>query len=308
MNVFAVVTLVVGMVGMSPQASKIPVILTTDIGTEVDDQWAMTHLAISPEIELKGVVTTHAPNLANPPAETSARFASDLASHLPQRLRPKVMAGSSTPLADNGKPLPNAGVDFLIQESKKYSSENRLTVLVIGAATDVGSAILTDPTWADRVRVVAMGFNGYPAGGDPWNVKNDRIAWRVVLDSRVPVVVGDCDVTRRHLKMTPDRAHTLLAKLAEPAPLLLKRFDTWMAENARIVQNETGSPISWPIWDEVTTAYLLGMAKTETRPRPRLKDDLSFNLDKPVGTIEWVTSIDENKLWMDLVTKINALR
>ncbi len=209
-------------------------------------------------------------------------------------------------MLNDGKPLPGAGVDFLIEQARGRTAENRLTVVILGAATDVASALLTDPTWAERVTIVAMGFNGYPQGGDPWNVKNDPIAWRILLDSRVPIVVGDAEVTKRLLRMTPDRAHTLLTMLPDPAPLLLNRFDAWIAQNAKIAQGETGSAIVWPIWDEVTTAYLLGMATAESRPRPRLRDDLTFDLDHPKGTIEWVTAIDEAKLWPDLVAKIKA--
>jgi inosine-uridine nucleoside N-ribohydrolase len=287
-------------------ADRKPVVLSTDIGAEVDDQWTMAHLALSPEIELKGVVTTHAPNLVAPCAETSAAFARELAGKLPPKLRPPILAGSSKPLAADGKPLGNSGVDFLIEQARGRSPGNRLTVVMIGAATDVASALLTDPSWADRVSIVAMAFNGYPSGGDPWNVKNDPIAWRVVLESKVPLVVGDTEITKRLLRMTPDRAHTLLTMLPDPAPLLLNRFDFWIAENAKLAQQQTGSPIVWPIWDEVTTAYLLGMARSETRPRPRLKDDLTFDLEKPQGTIEWITSIEEGKLWADLVAKIRS--
>ena len=78
------------------------------------------------------------------------------------------------------------------------------------------------------------------------------------------------------------------------------------AQNAKVAQADTGSVIVWPIWDEVTTAYLLGLAKAETRPRPRLRDDLSFDLDNPRGTIDWITTIDEGKLWSDLHAKIRA--
>ncbi len=223
----------------------------------------------------------------------------------PDTARP-IFVGSSKPLADASKPLASPGVDFLIDQAKGRTADNRLTVVVLGAATDVASALLTDPTWGDRVTLVAMGFNGYPQGGDPWNVKNDPIAWRVLLDSRVPIVVGDVEITKRVLRMTPDRAHTLLTMLPDPAPLLLNRFDAWIAQNAKVAQDQTGSPIVWPIWDEVTTAYLLGMAKAESRPRPRLRDDLTFDLDSPKGTIDWITSIDEGKLWPDLVAKIKA--
>jgi inosine-uridine nucleoside N-ribohydrolase len=299
------VALVVGSLGLIPADGR-PVVVTTDIGAEVDDQWTLAHLILSPELDVKGVVTTHATNLAAPAAETSAGYARELVGKLPARLRPPVLVGSSKPLADPTKPLPNPGVDFLIEQAKGRTPESRLTVVVLGAATDVASALLTDATWADRVILVAMGFNGYPQGGDPWNVKNDPIAWRVLLDSRVPIVVGDVDITKKMLRMTPDRVHTLLTMLPDPAPLLVNRFDAWIAQNAKLAQTETGSPIVWPIWDEVTTAYLLGLAKVETRPRPRLRDDLSFDLENPKGTVDWITSIDDGKLWPDLVAKIKA--
>ena len=291
--------------GMTP-ADRRPVVLTTDIGAEVDDQWTLAHMALSPDLDLKGVVTTHATNLAAPAAETSAGYARELVGKLPRKCRPTVIVGSSKPLADPLKPLPNPGVDFLIEQAKGRNSDTRLTVVILGAATDVASALLTDPTWADRVTIVAMGFNSYPQGGDPWNVKNDPLAWRVLLASRAPIVVGDVEITKRVLRMTPDRVHTLLSMLPDPAPLLLNRFDTWIAQNAKLAQAETGSAIVWPIWDEVTTAYLLGLAKAETRPRPRLRDDLTFDLDNPKGTIDWITSIDEGRLWPDLVAKIKA--
>ena len=305
MNAAITIALMAGSLGWLP-ADRKPVVLTTDIGTEVDDQFALAHLVLSPEIDLKGIVTTHAPNLTAPAAESSAAFAKALVDKLPGKNHPPILPGSSKPLPNASKPLPNAGVDFLIEQAKGRTAENRLTVLVIGAATDVASALLTDPTWADRVSLVAMGFNSYPAGGDPWNVKNDPIAWRILLDSKAPIVVGDVEVTKKTLRMTPDRAHTLLAQLPDPAPLLLGRFDDWIARNAKLAKDETGSPIVWPIWDEVTTAYLLGMAQVETRPRPRLKDDLTFDLEHPRGTIDWVTGIDDGRLWTDLVAKIKA--
>jgi purine nucleosidase len=305
MNAAISVMLMAASLGMT-LADRRPVVLTTDIGSAVDDQWAMAHLSLSTELDLKGVVTTHAPNLAAPAAETSEGFAKELVAKLPTKMRPPILAGSSKPLADASKPLSNPGVDFLIEQAKGRTSETRLTVVVLGAATDVASALLTDPTWGDRVTLVAMAFNGYPQGGDPWNVKNDPIAWRILLDSRAPIVVGDVEITKRILRMTPDRAHTLLTMLPEPAPLLLNRFDTWIAKNANVAQAQTGSAIVWPIWDEVTTAYLLGLAKAESRPRPRLRDDLTFDLENSKGTIEWITSIDEGKLWPDLVAKIKA--
>ena len=305
MNAVIAVGLMAGMMG-SMAAERKPVVITTDIGTEIDDLWAVAHLALSPELEIKGVVTTHAPNLAPPAAESSSKFAQELMDKLPARFRAPVIAGTNKPLSGTIVPPTSPGVDFLLEAAKGRTPDNRLTVVVLGAATDVASAFLIDASWANRVSVVAMGFDNYPRGGDPWNVKNDPIAWRVLLGSGIPIVVGDTEVARRTLRMTPDRAHTLLAQLPEPGGLLLARFDAFMAHNPKLAQQETGSTIVWPIWDEVVTAYLIGAAKAETKPRPRLKDDLGFDVENPRGTIEWITSVEDGKVWGDLVTKIRA--
>jgi inosine-uridine nucleoside N-ribohydrolase len=195
-------------------------------------------------------------------------------------------------------------VDFLIEQARGHTKDDRLIVLVIGAATDVASALLTDPSLADRIAVVAMGFDAWPAGGDPWNVKNDVKAWQVLLESRAPIVVGDVAVTRRDLAMTPARARRLFDGRGEPGPTLIKSLEEWLARNGKLAEKLTGSPGTWPIWDEVTTAYLLGLTRTETHPRPRLRDDLTFDHSRPQGTIEWATAIDRDRLWDDFVRKI----
>src|SRR3954453_12045107 len=103
----------------------------------MDDQWAIAHLVLIPEIELKGIVTNHAPNLSPPASVTAARFVNEVLDLLVLSARPPVIAGASGPLLDKGTPAKNAGVEFILETSKHYSSIDRLTVLVIGTATDV---------------------------------------------------------------------------------------------------------------------------------------------------------------------------
>ena len=50
------------------------VVLSTDCGTEMDDQWALALLALSPAFDLRAVVGAHAANLAAPAVETAARL------------------------------------------------------------------------------------------------------------------------------------------------------------------------------------------------------------------------------------------
>jgi purine nucleosidase len=285
-----------------------PVVLTTDCGAEVDDQWALAHLALCPELDLKGIVTSHAPNLKPPAAESSARVAREVLDRLPLKARPPVIPGSSVPLADKAQARRNDGVEFLLAAARGRSTDDRLVIAIIGPATDVASALLVDPTLADRITIVAMGFDSWPEGKDPWNVKNDVRAWQVVLESRAPIVVGDAAVTRRHLLMTRPKAHALLDGHGEVGRFLTSLLVSWLDRNAELVTSVTGDKDAWPIWDEVVTAHLLGLSKTETRPRPALRDDLTFDHSRPKGTIGWVTAIDDDRLWRDLSGKIDGKR
>jgi inosine-uridine nucleoside N-ribohydrolase len=293
---------------LAASAARRQVVLTTDCGAEVDDQWALAHLALCPEIELLGVVTTHAPNLAQPAAESSARVAREVLAHLHLHPTPRVIAGSSEPLADKTHPRLNDGVAFLREQARAHSPDDRLIVLIIGPATDVASALLADPAFGDRIAIVAMGFDGWPEGRDPWNVKNDVKAWQLVLESSAPIVVGDARVTKRHLQMGTQKARSLFQGGEESGSFLATLLDDWLAKNGPMAESVTGSRSSWPIWDEVVTAYLLGLTKTETRPRPRLRDDVTFDHSQPRGTITWITEIDTAGLWDDLVAKLSRVR
>jgi inosine-uridine nucleoside N-ribohydrolase len=177
----------------------------------------------------------------------------------------------------------------------------RLTVVMIGAATDVASALLADPGLADRVEVVAMGFDGWPRGGDPWNVKNDVRAWQAVLDSPVSLVVGDGAAGKEYLKMSGDLARRSLGDSGDRGRLLVSVLRDWLKDHADLALRETGDRGSWPIWDEVTVAHLLGLARSETLPRPSLRDDLTFDHPRDSGrTLKWVRSVDTAAVWSDL--------
>lgn len=286
------------------------IVLITDCGAEIDDQWALAHLVLTPEFNVLAVITTHTgrnPVLAAPAAETSARIAREVLDHIPLRSRPVVIAGSSVALTSRTA-IGNAGVERILAESRTFNRERRLTVLVIGAATDIASALLTDPSLASRIEIVAMGFNGWPKGGDHFNVANDPVAWRVILDSDVPVTIGDESVTKQDLSMTSERAHALFDGTGDPGHYLAGLLDEWIPKNRDLVVQVTGDEKLWAIWDEVTVAYLLGMTSTEQHVRPRLRADLSFDHSGKRGVITWITAIDGGRLWVDLAGQLQRAK
>ncbi len=295
------------------------VILSTDCGVEMDDQWALVHLALSPEIDLLGVVGAQAPVLVSidadgnmgpqvPAPDSIAEFTAE-AARATIRAMPvapvPVFAGSHVPLSDPMTAQPSAGADYIIETAGSFSSKNRLRVLTIGPATDVASAILLDPSIVDRISVIAMAFNTWPAGTDLFNVKNDIIAWQVLMASRTSVTIGDWAVCKMHLKRNREEASAMFSDLGRPGAYLVNLLSSWLDHQSDKAQILVDDEASWSVWDEVTVAHVLGLTETRTYPRPVLRDDMSFSeTDGSNGTIDWIVAVDDRRLWDDFRQKL----
>jgi purine nucleosidase len=294
-------------------AGRRPVVLTTDCGTEMDDQWAIAHLALCPEIDLRGIVSNHAPNVAPPAATTIAAAVNEVLDTLNLDTRPPVITGSDGPLRDGKTPNRNAGVDFILEQADGRTPEDRLTVLSIGTATDIASALLIDPDLANRIEVVAMGFDGWPGGNDVWNIKNDIPAWQHLMASATPITVGDSAVCLKRLQLNAVKARDILFNTGDPGRYLVDLLVNWVLAQGNLAQMVTGHPSSWPVWDEVVVAHLLGMTTSTTYRRPTLNDDMSFSHDVTASPqadapqITWIVDLDADRLWGDLRRRLRLL-
>jgi inosine-uridine nucleoside N-ribohydrolase len=301
---FALLVAFLLLLGRPAFARDFDVIVTTDCGADIDDQFAIAYLSLIPEVHIKGIVTTHAPTLPRK-AESSAACVADVLHRLGISSPPPVFAGSNVPL-DGRTPLRNAGVDFMLDTSRHYSAKNRLVVITIGATTDVASAFLADPAFADRVEILTMGFNSWPKGTDPWNIKNDPLAYQVILDSSAPITIGSADVCQAHLTLDDQSAARMLKGHGEFAEWLNLLFQNWITNNADLVASVV-SPRHWVIWDTIVVADLLRYTTAKTYPRPALNPaDLTFSFPKTNKTVRWITSVDQDRMWLDFVRRLDA--
>ncbi len=279
------------------------VILTTDCGAEIDDQFAVSYLLLVPHVHVKAIVTTHAPNLPKE-AESSAECAKEIIQRLGVAAPPPVFAGSNVALTGRA-PLRNTGVDFMVDTARHYSAKHRLIIITIGATTDVASAFLEDPELGERVEILTMGFDSWPRGGDPWNIKNDPLAYQVILDSAAPITIGASSVCQQHLRLDDESAAEMLRGHGEFAEWLNAQFQRWLTSNADLAASVV-KPHTWVIWDTVTVAYLLGFTKTVTYARPALNlTDQTFSFQKTRKTVHWITSVDQQKMWPDFVHRLD---
>jgi len=296
--------LLVGCTDTPAQATKIPVVLSTDVGNEIDDQWAITYLLLQPKFKVLGVMSAHAPTIPAPAGHTSYRILVDVVENrLRMKTHPPLIEGGSEPLANAQTPRSSPAVKFLIDQSKRFSQQHRLTVLMIGAATDVASAILIDPTIADRIRVVQMGFTD-ENGGEEFNIANDVHAVQAILNSNVPLVIGPGNVCRTSLSLTFEEARRMLAGRGAIGKWLWEEYQAWYFRYVKPLRVNDFSK-SWVIWDDITLAYVLGMTTQHTAPRKQLLDNMTFGSTRDDHEVTWITDVDEKRLWSDFLRLVD---
>jgi purine nucleosidase len=285
--------------------AAVPVILSTDIGNEIDDQWALAYMMANPNFQVLGVMSAHAPSIPDPAAYHGYLLLRDeIENHLGMSVHPPLFSGADVPLKDKRTPIVNDAVRFIIDQSRAYSSQNRLTVLTIGAATDTASAILADPTIVNRIRVVTMAFTSQ-TNAKEYNVENDVAAWQVLLESSVPLVIGPGDVCRADLAMHYNDARSLLANDGPIGAWLLEQYTAWYFRQVKPLRKDDFSK-PWMIWDIITLAYVEGFTTSQTEARPELRDDLTLTRAEGTGTVSWITHVDSARLWSDFQARMTT--
>src|SRR4051812_42058810 len=304
------------LVALAPWAAQaasppdpLPVVITTDCGADMDDQWAIAHAALSPRLRTLAVIGNFAPEPHNLRGADTAECAREALAAVGRLTAVPVDAGADGPLRDRATPARNEGVDNLIRLAAGVSPERRLTVLAFGPATDIASAVLAEPAVASRIEVVALAFDHYPEGHDGWNVRNDVAAWQVLLDAEVPVTTASGYVALDALNVTRADSGAMMKDLGAPGAYLACLHATWLDAFGDVFANETGGSDRWPVWDEAVVAIVLGLTGQRELPRPALADDGSFSFPntKSQARYRWVGSIDREHLYGDLVDLLGRL-
>jgi len=191
------------------------IIFDTDIGTDIDDAYALTFLAKSPEVKIEAVTTVWADT------KLRGRIARKLLNLLGKPDIP-VAAGANTPMDDNrpaflfgheGKnvfkenedlPLSDIPPGELIEGLlKKYPNE--IKVLLMGQHTNLGIMLAEKPELASLIKeFVIMG--GVPFYGPEdmerigerpleINIAGDPLAASIVFNCGVPITLVGANVT-----------------------------------------------------------------------------------------------------------------
>lgn len=230
------------------------VVLDTDTYNEIDDQFALSWLLLSPELETKALYAAPFFNENSTGPEDGMRKSYEEIHRLLGLLgrEAPVFLGSPGYLPDEKTPVPSPAAEDLVRRAREYSPENPLYVAAIGAITNVASALLLDPAIAESMVVVWLGGNAHHwPDGREFNLTQDIAAARVVMGSGVPFVQLPCAGVVDRLSTTRPE---LEAWLKGKNPLA-----DYLAENTIQAAESYAKGSAWSrvIWDVSAVAWLL---------------------------------------------------
>lgn len=170
----------------------IPVVIDTDIGTDIDDTWALALALRCPELDVR-LVTTSTGDVRQRAALAAEVLAAGGRADVPIGLGLPGAGDVDQPLRDEGGRAAlerhpgglHDGVTALIDAIESSASE--VTVLALGPLTTVATALEQRPEVADRARLVGMqgslrvGYRGRPGPVAEYNVATDVDAARRVF-------------------------------------------------------------------------------------------------------------------------------
>ena len=289
----------------------IDAILDTDTFNETDDQFALSYLLRCEEkVNVKAICAApfYNHNSASPAdgMEKSYREILTLLSLLNREDMKKVTyRGSESYLPDEKTPVLSEAAERIVEISRSYTAEKPLYVVAIGAITNVASALLIDPTMAERIVVVWLGGHAlsWTQPTSEFNMVQDIAAARVVFDSGVALVQLPCMGVVSHFTTTgPELDYWLGGKGNALADFLIKRC---YGEANKFA---AGMPWSRVIWDVVAVAWLMNdgdrFMSGRVISRPIVTYDGQNAADHRRAPMLYIDAVNRDALIRDLFDRI----
>lgn len=317
---------------LTPPIGPVEVVLDTDVTNEVDDQFAIAWALLRPErLRLRalhacpyslgahlltdpGFLTdaerTHLRDVAARaeamPVVSAAEGVERAAQECRELLRlagradVPVVDGSRSFLADERTPVASDSVDSLLALAHE-EREGPLYVLAIGCATNVASALLVDPSIAERVVVVWTSAypSFWPRQNSSFNLAQDIPAARVLLDSGVPHVYLPGYYVGEQLRTS---AAELDAHVRGRGPLGAHLVD--VCEQSSWFARPGASKV---IWDLINVAWVLDPSWLPSAlvPTPVLDDELYWRQRPDRHVMREAYAVQRDAVWLDLYAALD---
>lgn len=273
------------------------ILITTDVGNEADDQFALVHALLSPSLEVKGIVPTlfNEKNSIELTYQKAVRICS-----LVERTDIPIARGSATLFRNSDSSL---GSKMIIDEVKKLPSSEFLYIVVLGGLTDVALALKQDPAISSKIIIIWVGGGRYPKGSHEANFERDQEAANWVLQSpckfwQIPSdAYKQMRVSTKYLNYILKR-NRISKFLMNDLHQFIQKYET---------QKEWINPEVWVLGDESAIGVLLEEQKGnyDYGFAPFINKNGTYINKQRGHRIRIYREIDRTMILEDLIAKIN---
>lgn len=272
---------------VEPLDRRLRMVIDTDAANEIDDLYAIALALKTPErFSIERFVATHFAARAG--RESIQASHDDIALLLQTAGIDVPIHLGGDPLCYPGRPAESPGAQFIIEAAKSSSPDDPLFVLVLGAASNVASAILIEPAITDRMVVMFHGRSEstWPVRSTQFNIYGDIIAAGTLLESDVPLIWFD---TGTQICASMEDTESRLAPLG-PMGRHLHRI---RHRNEWYQQADKGffdlGDVAWLIDPAICSAQVV--------PAPSLTRWMYFDHTQTHGQMLFVSEIDPEATW-----------
>ena len=291
---------------LSPPAGRLRCVLDTDTYNEIDDQFALVQMLLSPDrFDLQAIYAApfHNSRCDSPGEgmELSYQEIMRLLERLDISPAGLVHRGVTRYVGLEKRAQPSAAVDDLIARARASSSDDPLYVVAIAAISNVASALLQAPDIADKMVVVWLGGHALDwPDQQEFNLRQDVGGVQVVYDCGVPMVLVPCMGSVSHLHSTIPEIESHVEPHGEIGRFLATRFKEY----------STGDAVGWSkeIWDMAPVGWLLNADWTTSAlvPTPIMTRDVTYSVDRSRHLMRYVTFVRRDPIFQDFFAKLAA--
>lgn len=290
---------------LEPPRRRVRAVLDTDTYNEIDDQFAIVQMLLSPDrIDLQAIYAAPFHNRRSDGPGHGMELSYDEILRLLDRMGRKpeglVHRGVTEYVGAAKRAVPAAAVDDLIARARAGSPEDPLYVVAIGAISNVASALLAAPDIIDRVVVVWLGGHAleWPDTRE-FNLKQDVGGAQVLFDCGVPVVLLPCMGVVSHLHSTVPEIERHVEPFGEIGRFLAQRYKEY-------ADNHVGW--SKEIWDMAPVAWLIepDWCPSVLIPTPILTEIPTWSLDASRPLMRYVRRVKRDAILRDFFVKLEA--
>lgn len=291
---------------LQPPKGKIDVVLDTDAYNEIDDQFAISYLLRAKD-RANLLALYAAPFFnenSNGPKDGMEKSYDEILKLLALAgEKVDVFKGSETYLPDEKTPVLSPAAEDLVKKAQGYTEEKPLYVVAIGAITNVASALLIDPSIADKIVVVWLGGHSLDFHDTKeFNLWQDVAAARVILQSGAAFVQLPCfGVVSGFTVSGSDLRDWFMDK---------NPLSDYLARNTISAAESYAKGTSWTrvIWDAVAVAWLFNADSRFMQYRIEKKHLPSYSGQYELAPNEdfmtYVYYVNRDALWNDMIRVI----